>query len=173
MGVGENVSKAVNTPVVSPPAGESVSKAVNSAVVTTPVAESVGKALNTVVTNHGHPFGPTGTMSVSKAINTVVLRHAPAPLPPVSPTGFSDLIIYDTSYQRWRNQSYPASTLFYEDDTNLLLFAVPETGPAGSGYSIRQLAYQDFQDGGWVAGVLARTPIPLVIQIPFQDLGKP
>ena len=35
--------------------------------------------------------------------------------------------------------------MFYEADTNTLLFATPESG----GYAIREVDYQDYEDGGW------------------------
>ena len=173
MGVGENVSKAVNTPVVTTPTGESVSKAGNAVAVCPPIGAAVSKAVNTVVLSHGSPLHPLGMLSVSKAVNTVVLEHA-APPPP--PTSGSALLIWDSTYQRWRNQSFPATTLFYEPDTNLLLFATPEAGAAGNGYAIRYLAYQDYDDGGWVPGIpstILHKAIPVTIQIPYQDLGKP
>ena len=89
------------------------------------------------------------------------------PTPSSGPT--NSLIVFDTSYNRWRNQSYNVGTMFYEADTNTLLFTTKETG----GYAVREVEYQDYEDGGWNAGSLVQTPIPVDIQLPYQDLKLP
>lgn len=81
----------------------------------------------------------------------------------------NSLLRFDTNYNRWGNQSYNVETIFYEADTNLLLFATPET----DGYAIRKVVFQDYEDGGYAAGQLTQVAIPVDIQIPYQDLGKP
>jgi hypothetical protein len=90
--------------------------------------------------------------------------------PPPPPETTYDLLIWDNTYARFRNQSFNSTIIFYEPDTNLLLFATQE---GDNGYAIRYLAYQDYQDGGWQSGALVQNAIPVTIQLPYQDLGKP
>ena len=120
--------------------------------------------VGTGTANYGFGVG------VAEAVDlTAVLIGFTITYPPPVTTPLHSLLIWDNSYLRFRNQSYSVQTMFYEADTNLLLFVTPEE----TGYAIRYLAYQDYEDEGWSAGVLQRAAIPVTIQLPYQDLGKP
>jgi hypothetical protein len=75
-------------------------------------------------------------------------------------------LLFDTNYRRFRNDDVACSTIFLEEDTNLLLY-----GTAGG--LIVQDRYGDYDDGGWVGGALVQTPITMAPQLPYQDLGAP
>jgi hypothetical protein len=82
-------------------------------------------------------------------------------------------LLWDTNYQRWRNDDVPAVAQFLEEDTNTLLIAKYITAGSQSGYAIVQDAIGDYDDGGWVNGLLAKTPINMDLQMPYEDLGAP
>lgn len=78
-------------------------------------------------------------------------------------------VVWDTNYSRWRNDDVPATAMYLEEDTNTLLFAKAVAG----GYAICQDRVGDYDDGGWVAGQLTKTPINMNLQAPYEDLGAP
>jgi hypothetical protein len=78
--------------------------------------------------------------------------------------------VYDTNYQRFRQDDVPATAMLWEKDINTLVVG-KEISPGN--YAVVQDQIGDYDDGGWVAGSLARTPINLTIQQPYRDLGKP
>lgn len=85
--------------------------------------------------------------------------------------GENHRLIFNTSYgNRIRNDNVNATAMFYEPDTNFLLYA--KLMPQG-GYAIVQDRIGDYDDGGWITDVLVKTPIDLDIQQPFQDVGAP
>jgi hypothetical protein len=87
--------------------------------------------------------------------------------------GTQNRVNFDTNYQRWRNDNVPATAMYLEQDTNVLLFAKAITAGAESGFAICQEWVGDYDDGGWVNGQLTKTPIDMGIQMPFEDLGAP
>lgn len=88
-------------------------------------------------------------------------------------TGAGHRVIWDTNYQRWRNDDVNATTIYLEEDTNTLLYAKFIIAGSQSGYAICQDRIGDYDDGGWVNGVLAQTPISLNLQTPYQDQNMP
>ena len=88
----------------------------------------------------------------------------------VGQDGNSHRIAFHYIYKRFRNDNVPATTLFLEEDTNTLLYA---KDMGGGSYGIAQDRIGDYDDGGWVAGVLTQTPIDFVIQTPYFDQGAP
>lgn len=87
--------------------------------------------------------------------------------------GSFNRLIWDTDYSRWRNDDVPAIAMFVEPDTNTFLYAKFMTAGIQSGYAIVQDQIGDYDDGGWVNGQLAKTPINMNIQAPYEDLGAP
>lgn len=83
-------------------------------------------------------------------------------------------LIWDHIYKRFRNDDIAATAMLWEVDTNTFLVAC-EIGAGTGQYAIcqDQVYSQDYDDGGWAAGALVETPINLVIQRPYADLGKP
>jgi hypothetical protein len=77
---------------------------------------------------------------------------------------------YSTVYKRFRYDDIPATAMLWEKDTNAFLVA-KEMSPGN--YAIVQDWVGDYDDGGWVAGSLVQTPINVVIQSPYLDLGSP
>jgi hypothetical protein len=84
-------------------------------------------------------------------------------------------LTWNSEYNIWRNDNVPATALYLEADTNTLVYSIPITIPGtGSGWVIVYDSYsQDYDDGGWVAGVLAQSPIPITLQTPYLDAGAP
>lgn len=82
-------------------------------------------------------------------------------------------LAFSTEYQRWRNDDVNATALYFEEDTNNLLYTKFLTAGAQSGYAICIDRVNDYDDGGWVSGALAPTPIAANIRIPYHDLEKP
>jgi hypothetical protein len=82
-------------------------------------------------------------------------------------------LCWNNTYKRWRNDDVNATAIFFEKDTNELLYAKYMTAGGQTGYAIVQDRVNDYDDGGWASGALTQTPISLTIQPPFQDLGKP
>lgn len=87
--------------------------------------------------------------------------------------GTRNRLVWDTDYNRWRNDDVPALAMYYEEDTQTLLYSRFMTAGMQSGYAIVQDQVGDYDDGGWVSGVLAKTPIDLDCQLPYQDLNEP
>lgn len=80
---------------------------------------------------------------------------------------------WNTDYSRWRNDNVPATAMYLEQDTNVLLFAKAITAGSEHGYVVCQEWVGDYDDGGWVNGQLVKTPISMGIQMPYEDLGAP
>lgn len=78
--------------------------------------------------------------------------------------------VWDTNYQRYRQDDVAATAMLWEKDTNLLLVG-KELSPGN--YVVVQDQIGDYDDGGWLSGSLVQTPIDLTIQHPYRDLGKP
>lgn len=85
--------------------------------------------------------------------------------------GTNHRLIFNLSYGgRIRNDNVSATTMFYEKDTNALLYGKPLNGR----YVIVQDRIGDYDDGGWAAqGPPLKDPIAMVVQTPFQDAGSP
>jgi hypothetical protein len=80
---------------------------------------------------------------------------------------------YDTQYQRFRYDDVAATAMLWERDTNV--FLVGKQIGAGK-YAVVQDQVGDYDDGGWNTAsppTLIQTPINLIIQSPYRDLGKP
>lgn len=87
-------------------------------------------------------------------------------------------LVFDFNYQRFRYDDVAATAMLWEPDTNVLLVAKQQGLAAGpnAGQSVLvqdQITTQDYDDGGFVAGLLQRSPVSLVIQHPYYDLQKP
>jgi hypothetical protein len=82
-------------------------------------------------------------------------------------------INFNTDYQRFRNDDVPAIAMYFEQDTNVLLYAKFLTAGSQSGYAICQDQIGDYDDGGWVNGLLTKTPINFDLKAPYEDLGAP
>ena len=78
--------------------------------------------------------------------------------------------VWDTIYQRYRQDDVSATAMLWEKDINTLLVG-KEISPGN--YAVVQDQVGDYDDGGWVTGALVKTPINLTIQHPYRDLGKP
>jgi hypothetical protein len=78
-----------------------------------------------------------------------------------------------TGNSRWRNDDVPATAMFLEKDTNVLLYAKYINSGSQAGYAIVQDQVGDYDDGGWDNGVLVQTPINMNLQMPYEDLGAP
>jgi len=77
---------------------------------------------------------------------------------------------FDNNYRRFRNDDVPATAMLWEQDINT--FLVGKQIGIGQ-YAVVQDQVGDYDDGGWVAGALVKTPITMVIQNGYQDLSKP
>ena len=113
--------------------------------------------------SYGSGIEVTSAIDLTAAIIGFHIAYPPAGAPTNS------LLVWDNSYNRFRNQSYSATPLFLEEDTNLLLMATAESG----GYAIRYLDYIDYNDGGWSAGQLVQQAIDVTIELPYEDLKQP
>ena len=83
---------------------------------------------------------------------------------------------FDTEYHRFGLDDVPATAMLWEQDTNTLLVGKQIAGqPSPSNYAVVQDWVGDFDDGGWdqTGSFLIETPIHLVTQTPYHDLGKP
>lgn len=81
-------------------------------------------------------------------------------------------IEFSTTYNRWRNDDRDTTVLYEETDTHILLYAT--VNPATGGWLIRQEDInKDYDDGGWVGGVLTQIPIHMSIQTPYLDQNLP
>ncbi|HXN71556.1 MAG TPA: hypothetical protein VN861_03270 [Candidatus Acidoferrales bacterium] len=88
--------------------------------------------------------------------------------------GIQRRLRYSTSYKRWRNDSVPATAIFTEIDTNKLLYSIPITAGNQFGWAIvYEDITKDYDDGGWLNGVLVQTPINITLETPYLDLGTP
>jgi hypothetical protein len=79
-------------------------------------------------------------------------------------------LIYDTQYQRFRQDDIAATAMLWEKDTNALLVG-KQISPGN--YAVVQDQVGDYDDGGWNGSALIKTPINITIQHPYRDLGKP
>jgi hypothetical protein len=86
-------------------------------------------------------------------------------------SGLRYRLIWSTTYQRFRIDSVPATAMLWERDTNTFVVAKP----VGQGFAICQdyVTTQDYDDGGWVGGVLTQDAIQLNLQPALQDLKQP
>ena len=75
-------------------------------------------------------------------------------------------LIYNTSYNRFRDDDIPATAMLWEQDTNLLLTA-KQLGTSAN-YVIVQEGVGDSDDGGWAGTQLTTLPIALDIQTPYR-----
>jgi hypothetical protein len=84
-------------------------------------------------------------------------------------------LAFDHNYSRFRYDDVAATAMLWERDTNMLLAGVPAPAAFPNKYAIvqDQVPNQDYDDGGWASGALVQTPIELINQIPYQDLGAP
>lgn len=79
---------------------------------------------------------------------------------------------FDTNYRRFGIDDVAATAMLWEQDTNTLLVG---RQVSATGYAVCQDWVGDFDDGGWnQSGTsLEQTPIELVTQTPYRDLGRP
>lgn len=87
-------------------------------------------------------------------------------------------LIYDTNYQRFRQDDLMATAMLWERDTNQFLVGttiVTASNTVGFAVVLDQQYNQDYDDGGWntASDTLVQTPINLTIQRPYNDLGRP
>ena len=82
-------------------------------------------------------------------------------------------LAFSTVYSRWRNDSVNSTSMYFEEDTNNLMYAKYMTAGNQSGYAVCIDRVNDYDDGGWASGVLVKTPIAMDVQTPYQDLEKP
>jgi hypothetical protein len=84
--------------------------------------------------------------------------------------GSNHELIFNTVYQRWRNNDLYVNTIFYEIDTNILLIGRVSSPGAPQGiFVLAQDQVGDFDDVGWSAGILQQQAIPFNIQTPYYD----
>ncbi len=74
-------------------------------------------------------------------------------------------LIYATNYNRFRNDSIPAISMFLEKDTNTLLYGTED----GVVHQDRVGTYDEVN----VAGQVVNTPLALNLQTPYLDQGAP
>jgi len=79
---------------------------------------------------------------------------------------------FDSEYKRFGLDDVPATAMLWEQDTNALLVGKQISATA---YAVVQDWVGDYDDGGWNAEgtALIQTPIHLISQTPYHDLGKP
>lgn len=77
---------------------------------------------------------------------------------------------FSTQYQRWRNDDVPATAIFTEPDTNLLVYAIPDLVEPGWLLVYEDIT-KDYDDGGWFEGALLQNVVPMNLQLPYIDLG--
>ena len=82
-------------------------------------------------------------------------------------------LLYDTSFQRWRNDDVPATAILVESDTDRLIYSKPMTIAGVSGWAIVEEVSQDYDDGGWVSGALVQLPISVTAQTSYSDQKAP
>lgn len=87
-------------------------------------------------------------------------------------------LCFDFLYSRFRYDDVAATAMLWEPDTNTLLAAKAQgtaSGPnAGQQVLVQdQVLTQDYDDGGYVDGLLLQSPVSLILQHPYYDLGKP
>ena len=89
--------------------------------------------------------------------------------------GANHRLIYFTTYQRWRNDDLYVNAINYESDTNTLVIARVATpgNPQGSNYAFCQDQVGDYDDAGYSAGLLVKSPIGFNIQTPYYDQSSP
>lgn len=75
-------------------------------------------------------------------------------------------IIWSDDFQRWRNDDIQTNAMYVEEDTKKLLYA-------DTNGNIFQDRVNNFDDGGFVAGVQVKNAIPINMQTPYLDQGKP
>lgn len=75
-------------------------------------------------------------------------------------------LIWSDDWQRWRNDDIAANALFVEMDTKKLLYS-------DTNGNIFQDRVNNFDDGGFVAGVQTKNAIAMNMQTPYLDQGKP
>jgi hypothetical protein len=76
-------------------------------------------------------------------------------------------LIYDTIHKRWRNDDVSCDAMFFEEDTAELV--ISEMGD-GMVYTDRR---SDWDQEGFVGGILQSNPIPLNLLTPSYDQGAP
>jgi hypothetical protein len=96
----------------------------------------------------------------------------------ISLSGERYRLIFDTSYNRYRNDDIAATAMLWERDTNQLVMGIPvltASNTIGYAVALDQQYGQDYDDGGWntASNSLVQFPIQLDIQTPYRDLGKP
>jgi hypothetical protein len=81
---------------------------------------------------------------------------------------------FDSANKRFGLDDVPATAMLWEQDTNALVVG-KRIGTTGSNYAVVQDWVGDYDDGGWNTGgtTLIQTPIHLLPQTPYHDLGKP
>lgn len=125
----------------------------------------------------------TGTTSldnglITPAANQIIAAYGSSLYGPAADTGQATTtgpgqryrLIYDTIYKRFRYDDIPATAMLWEKDTNA--FVVAKQMSPGN-YAVVQDWVGDYDDGGWVSGVLTETEINLSIQSPYLDLNEP
>ena len=79
-----------------------------------------------------------------------------------------------TGNSRWRNDDVQVTAQLLETDTNTLIYAKPMTIGGVTGWAVvYDSLTQDYDDGGWVGGMLVQLPIPMTLQTPYLDQGAP
>ena len=80
---------------------------------------------------------------------------------------------YNLIYKRWRNDSLPATAMYFEEDTYSLVVAL-KSGTAGfTDGMIYQDRVNDYDSAGFTGGVETKNAISFVMWTPALDLGDP
>lgn len=120
-----------------------------------------------------NPLTPVPLVDTTKLSQVIgAFKNNTAVFSYIGQDGNRHRLLWSTQYHRWRNDDVPATAMLVETDTNTLVYAVPY--PNQTGWAIVQSdTTKDYDDGGWVGGVLAQQPIPMNLQLPFIDIGAP
>lgn len=115
----------------------------------------------------GQTFGPVVPVDTTKFNQTLLAYHKRRMyVSYIDINGVRRRLIWDDSYQRFRNDSIAANAMYVEEDTDSLLFS-------DTSGRIFQDRVNNFDDGGFSSGVQIQNPIALNLQTPYLDQGKP
>lgn len=115
----------------------------------------------------GQTFGPIVPADKTKFDQTLLAYHnRQMYVSYIDINGTRRRLIWNDSYQRFRNDSVACNSLFVEKDKNFLLFS-------DTNGNIFQDRVNNFDDGGFSAGVQIKNAIPLNFQSGYMDQGQP
>jgi hypothetical protein len=115
----------------------------------------------------GQTFGPIVPQDVTQLSQTLMeYFNREMYVSYIGQDGLRHRLIWNDDFQRFRNDDIAANALFVEQDTKKLLYA-------DTNGNIFQDRVNNFDDGGFVAGVQTKNAIPMNMQTPYLDQGKP